>query len=241
MLVAISHGCGQKKQAKAPPKEVAPSPAPYRRRIPIEIVEGTEPATTIPEAPNGGTSSRAVRKGPLIEEIPDPTPASESNGPPKTFQQAKQKRETRGPRKVGGGILKRDGSHSDAIFAPKALVPEEVGTSSSGLAEEAQPVNGSGKSKQSHPKPTNAFEFQRQWQADPASTARWSILQASVYYSSSRSMSDLVRRPSLRNRYPPFLRIQWNLHCSHLYSRCYTTRPRKIEQPRSCWQHTFKI
>lgn len=142
-------------------------------------MEGNETTTNVPEVPKAEASSSAKRKGPLIEEISDSTPAPESNTPPKTFQQAKQERETRGPRKVGGGILKRDGSHSAAIFTPKVAIPVEAATPPPDpVLVESKPVNGLGKAQA---KSTNAFEFQRQWQSDTDNEARWSLLQASGY------------------------------------------------------------
>ena len=171
-------GCIQKKKAKIP-QEVTSSPTPYRRRVPIEIVEGDEAATKAPGVPKAETLPSTKRKGPLIEELPDPTAVPESNTPPKTFQQAKQERETRGPRKVGGGILKRDGSHSAAIFTPKVTVPVEVPVTPLDPAVESKPVNGSGKPKRAPANFTNAFEFQRQWQSYTDNEARWSVLQVS--------------------------------------------------------------
>jgi Potential Monad-binding region of RPAP3 len=169
-------------------------------------VEGNETTTSVPEVPKAETSSSAKRKGPLIEEIPDPTPTPESNTPPKTFQQAKQERETRGPRKVGGGILKRDGSHSAAIFAPKVEVPIEAATPPPDPVVESKPVKGSGQPKKAPIKTTNAFEFQRHWQSDTDNEARWSLLQASDSYFGCNVMSHSVLQTVHPESLPAFFK-----------------------------------
>lgn len=199
----------KKKRTKPIPDDIIP-PTPYRRRVPIEIVDTKDtpkdsklqaskssekakrqspPVEEIstPAVKAGGAAKNiqpTEKKTPLIQELPDPPNSTPSNPPqptaPKSFQQAKEERLNRGVRTVGGGIMKRDGSHSNSIFVPKTVVsPSSEPTSATKPASESSTANGSKTSQpKNRSKPTNAFEFQRQWQADTDNESRWSVLQS---------------------------------------------------------------
>lgn len=141
--------------------------APYRRRVPIDIVEDADTPAQPAEVKSQGSSKR-----PLIEELPDPTPESVRPSSPviKSFQQAKEERSTRVTKTIGGGIFKRDGSNSDDVFRAKKTTtttssPPVIHTNGN-TSIGSTPV----------PKPANSFEFQRRWQSEPTSDAKWAIL-----------------------------------------------------------------
>lgn len=214
---------------------MVPFPTPYRRRVPIEIVDTPnislddkkvdQPSenVSIEEISTPGVNSNrtaktahsTTRKGPLIEEIPIASPTTSSTEVPpataKTFQKAKQERASR---TVGGGIMKRDGSHSSNIFTPKAVVPSSTkpasATSPSIDSEAASKlVNGSGAgAKQQFPKPTNAFEFQRQWHSETDHNSRWSILQVRSLWQavSLHKLIDYLRKTIPPENLPTFFK-----------------------------------
>jgi hypothetical protein len=142
--------------------------APYRRRVPIDIVEDADTPPQPAEVKSQGSSKR-----PLIEELPDPTPESVRPSPPviKSFQQAKEERSTRATKTIGGGIFKRDGSNSDDVFRAKKTT---ITASSSPPAIHSNGNTTTASAPMA--KPANSFEFQRRWQAESTSDAKWAIL-----------------------------------------------------------------
>ncbi|PVF94639.1 hypothetical protein CPB86DRAFT_788868 [Serendipita vermifera] len=159
---------------------------PYRRRVPIEIVEDdvveakstdTLQSSSKEESITPETTEAMQKIKPLIEEIRSPSVANSKPSPP-SFQQAKQDRAQRTYKTVGGGFIKRDGTTPDAVFKPKTIIEvantETIQTSPE-PEENKEPIQSR---LYNQPKPANAFEFQRQWQRFQNLDDRWAILQS---------------------------------------------------------------
>ncbi|CAG7852200.1 SubName: Full=Uncharacterized protein {ECO:0000313/EMBL:CCA67660.1} [Serendipita indica DSM 11827] len=139
-----------------------------RRRVPIEIVEDEEAPTV------DGTSTQpsSVNKDAPIIEIISEGVSKESSNPPKSFQQAKQERSSR-VKAVGGGIFKRDGTHSASIFEPKDVTSKPSGNTP---PEVESPIVTPSPAPQEPPR--NAFEFSIQWNSAVDDKAKWKILKS---------------------------------------------------------------
>ncbi|KAG8816546.1 hypothetical protein FRC17_000287, partial [Serendipita sp. 399] len=118
---------------------------------------------------NESTPDSNLNKKPIIEEIS----SSATAGVPKSFQKAKEERETRTTRIIGGGIFKKDGSNSDSIFKPRTVV--EVSDNpvlSSTLKRTTADV------QQNSKPPNNSFEFQRRWNTSSDAHQKWTTLHS---------------------------------------------------------------
>ncbi|KAG8880382.1 hypothetical protein FRB98_005143 [Tulasnella sp. 332] len=196
----------------------APSAKPYRRRVPITIVDGpasskapsisassashaTSRIATLPKADSlmSPVSSRSIKSSdPAASEPTEPPPPSTT--PVTKSQDPWAARDIPG-RRIGGGIIKKGATNYSApVVSPVAASPSSFGpvppVASSTLMGSAKPTprNTSLISQGSVP---TLFDFTRTWNMTPSHDEKWNLLKSSVRPSDLPSLFLTSLEPTL--------------------------------------------
>lgn len=137
---------------------VAQDVPPYRRRIPIKIVDAPS-ASALPSIDASENKFEPISSRPLISERTD---AKVAPAPPSSFKEAKQAREQKSeakPSRVGGGIFRANGQSTIFKTDPPAPAVKPSGPSHPSNGPEVPKV------KPSVSPPSTLFDLNRAWES----------------------------------------------------------------------------
>jgi hypothetical protein len=164
------------------------SPFPKRRRLPIEIVEPTEPLASEASHLKPSADSESVRQS----SQPPITPAISSSSPPTSSRTSK-------PGRVGGGIFRPSGGHT-LFSTPTEQTVFEAPVPTPPVADSVKAPSANADYVSFMDPPLSLFRFSRTWESLRSTEERWQLISVSgpfpvhIFLRGERTNSERPRR-----------------------------------------------